>query len=892
MTDSLSRLAAALADRYRIERELGHGGMATVYLAQDLRHRRRVAVKVLRQDLAAVIGADRFLKEIETTANLQHPNILPLYDSGEADAFLYYVMPYVEGETLRGKLTREKQLSVEETVAIARSVAAALEYAHRRGVIHRDIKPENILLPDGQALVADFGIALAVSQAGGTRMTETGLSLGTPHYMSPEQATGDRELNARSDIYSLGAMTYEMLTGDPPHTGSTVQAIVAKVLSEQPTPISRTRHLVPANVDAAVQRALAKTPADRFASAADFAAALSNPGFTLPTTSMAAQGSSRRIDRVSRGSALGLAAGLAAISAIAVWGWLGRPDPPAALVTRILMALPPGQDVSDTYGQRFALSRDGRTLVYVGEAPNAGRQLWVRPLASLESRALEGTLGAMGPFVSPTGDWVGFIADGKLRKVPMAGGPVVVLADSANQTLAGGAWLDDGTIVFTHDNWSLYRVSENGGAVTRMPPVERQGVIFPQPLPRPDAVLYTTCDNACARMTVGALDLTTGKVVPLAEDATNARYSATGHVVYLRRDGAVFRIPFDPKALEPRGAATPMFDGVQLQGGTTAAFALSPGGTLVYASGAALRTGEMVRVDREGKATPVDPDWPPMTLFAASLSPDGTKLALDVNEGPRNDIWIKVLDKGPLTRLTIDGRRSIRPAWTPDGRAVSFITADSSWSVTTRRPDGIGEPTVIVPPDSLGEPESATWAPNREWLVLQVRKAGRRDLQALKIGTDTVLPVAAMRGVDEIAPAISPDGRWIAYASTETGRGEVYVRSFPDVKRERHQISTMGARHPAWAVNGRELYFVTDSRTLMATDVTPGSEFRFGTPRALFSTADFAQNTYYRGYLPEPGGQSFLFSRLMRSNNVGQLVLVLNWGEELKAKAVDGGNPP
>ncbi|HJR36161.1 MAG TPA: serine/threonine-protein kinase, partial [Gemmatimonadales bacterium] len=354
MTDSFSKLAAALADRYRIERELGHGGMATVYLAQDLRHRRRVAVKVLRQDLAAVIGADRFLKEIETTANLQHPSILPLYDSGEADAFLYYVMPYVEGETLRGKLTREKQLSVEETVAIAKSVAAALEYAHRRGVIHRDIKPENILLPDGQALVADFGIALAVSQAGGTRMTETGLSLGTPHYMSPEQATGDRELDARSDIYSLGAMTYEMLTGDPPHTGSTVQAIVAKVLSEQPTPISRTRHLVPANVDAAVQRALAKTPADRFASAADFAAALSNPGFTLPTTSMTAQGSPGRIDHVSRGPAVTLAAGLAVMSAIALWGWLGRPEAPAPPVTRILMALPPGQDVSDGYGQRFA----------------------------------------------------------------------------------------------------------------------------------------------------------------------------------------------------------------------------------------------------------------------------------------------------------------------------------------------------------------------------------------------------------------------------------------------------------------------------------------------------------------------------------------------------------
>ena len=283
MPEITARLTTALADRYAIEREIGAGGMATVYLAEDLKHHRKVAVKVLRPELAAVLGAERFLKEIEVTANLQHPNILPLYDSGEADAFLYYVMPYIEGESLRDKLNREKQLAVEETVEIAKSVAGALSYAHERGVIHRDIKPENILLQAGQALVADFGIALAVSQAGGTRLTETGLSLGTPHYMSPEQAMGDRELDARSDVYSLGATVYEMLVGDPPHMGSTVQAIIAKVLSETPSPITRARELVPPNVDAAVRQSLAKTPADRFHSAAEFAEALTNPAFTLQT---------------------------------------------------------------------------------------------------------------------------------------------------------------------------------------------------------------------------------------------------------------------------------------------------------------------------------------------------------------------------------------------------------------------------------------------------------------------------------------------------------------------------------------------------------------------------------------------------------------------------------
>ncbi|MDE3151879.1 MAG: serine/threonine protein kinase, partial [Gemmatimonadota bacterium] len=277
-------LALALEGRYRIERELGAGGMATVYLAQDLKHDRKVALKVLRPELAAVIGAERFLSEIKTTANLQHPHILPLFDSGEAGGLLFYVMPYVEGETVRDRLTREKQLPISDALRIATEVASALDYAHRRGVIHRDIKPENILLHDGSALVADFGIALAVSSAGGTRMTETGMSLGTPHYMSPEQAMGEREITARSDVYALACVLYEMLTGDPPFTGSTAQAIVARVLTEAPRGMKAQRHTIPPHVEAAVTRALEKLPADRFSSAAEFADALARPELMVATT--------------------------------------------------------------------------------------------------------------------------------------------------------------------------------------------------------------------------------------------------------------------------------------------------------------------------------------------------------------------------------------------------------------------------------------------------------------------------------------------------------------------------------------------------------------------------------------------------------------------------------
>src|SRR5512147_1996789 len=281
------RLTVALAGRYRIERELGAGGMATVYLAEDLKHDREVAIKVLKPELAAVLGAERFVVEIKTTAALQHPHILPLFDSGSADGFLYYVMPYVAGETLRDKLNRETQLGIEEAVRITREVADALDYAHRHGVIHRDIKPENILLHDGRPVVADFGIALAVSAAAGGRMTETDLSLGTPHYMSPEQATAEKEITGRSDVYSLGSVLFEMLTGSPPHVGFSAQQIIMKIVTEEAAPVEKHRRSVPPNVVAAVAKSLEKLPADRFESAKAFADALGNPAFTLADVSVA-----------------------------------------------------------------------------------------------------------------------------------------------------------------------------------------------------------------------------------------------------------------------------------------------------------------------------------------------------------------------------------------------------------------------------------------------------------------------------------------------------------------------------------------------------------------------------------------------------------------------------
>jgi len=458
MTAVAERLSSALADRYRIERHLGEGGMATVYLAEDLKHDRKVAIKVLKPELSAILGGERFLQEIKVTANLQHPNILPLYDSGDADGFLFYVMPLVEGDTLRDKMDREKQLSVEETVEIAKSVAAALDYAHRHNVVHRDIKPENVLLQDGQAVVADFGIALAVSQAGGTRLTETGLSMGTPHYMSPEQATGDRELDARSDIYSLGSMTYEMLVGEPPHIGNSVQAIVAKILSERPSPITQTRDMVPVNVDAAVQKALAKSPADRFTSAAKFADALEDTGYTLPTTSGAAVAPGQRqrgLDRVKVG-AVALAA---VMTAVAAAGWL-RSDAaqPVMRVRANLWSydLPVGQ-----LSLSAALAPDGSAIVYE-DSVAGGTQLFRKVRDRADGEPLAGTEGGSGPFFSPDGQWLGYFEGTRMRKMPSGGGGSITVTSDGNAASPYAAWLEDGTIVYVDGAFNLRAMAADG----------------------------------------------------------------------------------------------------------------------------------------------------------------------------------------------------------------------------------------------------------------------------------------------------------------------------------------------------------------------------------------------------------------------------------------------
>ena len=549
----IDRLAVALADRYRVERELGAGGMATVYLAHDIKHDRDVAIKVLHPDLGAALGGERFLSEIRTTARLQHPHILPLLDSGEADGLLFYVMPLVTGETLRARLERERQLPIADALRVAREVASALDYAHRHGVIHRDIKPENILLHDGSALVADFGIALAVQQAGGQRMTQTGLSLGTPQYMSPEQAMGERTIDARSDIYALGAVTYEMLAGDAPFTGSSVQAIIAKVLNSEPERLSLLRKTVPSHVEQALLTALAKLPADRFESAKAFADALTLTSYTSTghgsTERFAARSAPRVITRPF--AAMSVLASL--LLAVAAWALFTRPATRTAPVTRVGMELPDSLAlVAPDVAPRLAISHDGTRVVFAGRVGTASpTQLWLRERDQLQARPLPGTDGASAPFFSPDGTRIAFYVGNAIKVVSIGGGPPQVLADSGLDPFANtAAWGPDDAI-YASGQKGLLRIPVNGGTRTRVSTANysliETGHRLPDPLPNGRGVLFTIFRNPDPRTNrydVAVLDLKTGKHRILVHGVMG-RYARAGYLVFVRADGSVMAAPFD-----------------------------------------------------------------------------------------------------------------------------------------------------------------------------------------------------------------------------------------------------------------------------------------------------------------------------------------------------------
>ncbi len=866
MSATLSNLHEALAGRYRIERELGEGGMATVYLADDLKHDRKVAIKVLRPELAAVIGAERFLAEIKTTANLQHPHILPLHDSGEVNGTVFYVMPFVEGESLRDRLVREQQLPVPDAVRIATEVASALDYAHRHGVIHRDIKPENILLHDGQALVADFGIALAVSTAGSTRMTETGMSLGTPHYMSPEQAMGEREITARSDVYALGALTYEMLAGEPPFTGPSAQAIIAKVVTADPVPLRESRKTVPVHVDAAVLTALQKLPADRFASTAAFASALSG---ATPVPSLAAETRGRVGGRGHRFTLLAAWAGwIVAVLAVA-FGLRGRFRPDTAALSRFAVGFPSGQTPGlSMLGTHMAVSRDGSMLVYTGGDSVEGR-LWLKTRNALSATPIPGTEGAYDPFISPDGQQIGFVTDrdGRTLKVVQLAGGMPRTVVGAPLGTSGAYWATDGYIYFDADVAGLQRVRPDGSDRETVAPLDtlqrESGIAWPQILPGNRVALFRLrrANDAPGDFSILAWRLGTGEHRVVTR-AVSARYAA-GHLLFVTVDGTLQAAPFDERHLALTAPPNAVASGVRISGTYAGVdLAASDDGTLYYVAGSPGAASRLDWVAADGSAHPVDPDWREGgEIRGLALSPDGRRVAVELSRAGTTgtDIWVKQLPSGPLTRFTLDAAPDVRPSWSGDGRSILFISERvHPQAVFRRQADGTGGVVLVVRSDR--DITEAGESPDGRWLVVRTSgaQAGSGDILGMRIGSDTALHPLISGPAAETNPAISPDGHWIAYVSTASGRREVYVRPFPDVNRGVWQVSTDGGVEPRWAHSGKELFFrAISTLDLMAVDVETTPAFRSGAPHALFHS-DAATGLDYARYAVAPDDRHFL----------------------------------
>jgi serine/threonine-protein kinase len=774
MTADFERLRNALAGHYDIQSELGSGGMATVYLAHDVKHDRKVAVKVLRPELAAVLGAERFLQEIKTTASLQHPHILSLFDSGQtADGqtggeFLYYVMPYVEGETLREKLDRETQLGIEEAVKITTEVADALDYAHRHNVIHRDIKPENILLHDGRPMVADFGIALAVSAAAGGRMTETGLSLGTPHYMSPEQATAEKDLTSRSDIYSLGAALYEMLTGDPPHTGSSAQQIIMKIVTDPARPVTELRKAVPPNVAASVAKSLEKLPADRFESAARFAEALANPTFAGPTAAGLTPTVGRDAGRWRR-IALGLGATAAVAIAMMVWSLL-RPVP-ATPVVRLSIRLPDAEQLVDRPERRFDLAPDGSRFVYVGSGESGGTRLWVRDLADLSARPIPGTDGACCPAFSPDGRAIAFIQgpDEHLKVIDVEGGaPTTIVAGVT--PYEDMDWGEDGYIYLGYLGSSsgrgligfrtLVRVRADGSEdgweqLTTLDSARAEDQhVSPALLPNGNGLLFTILYGSDAPPSIGSLDLETRSHRSLIPGSA-PQYLRSGHLVYADFDGSLMAAPFDQGRMEITGPSVALGGRVTNVGQLASRdLSVADVGTVLYAAGEP-GTESVVWVDRRGGVEEIASGWV-ANFETVALSPNGRRLAVSIEEGSDHQLWIRNLVSGSLSKFTIEGSRNFRPYWTRDGRRLLFVSNRGPRHELYARPvaGGIGQRLLALERE-IWEGE---WSPDGQWLIYRTGVPPTRDLFVKHVHPDSAgRTISASDKFQEVMPTLS---RW------------------------------------------------------------------------------------------------------------------------------------
>jgi serine/threonine-protein kinase len=775
---------------------------------------------------------------------------------------------------------------VDEAVRIAREVADALDYAHGKGIIHRDIKPENILIQNGRPMVADFGIALAVSAAAGGRMTETGLSLGTPHYMSPEQATAEKEISARSDVYSLASVLFEMLAGQPPHLGGSAQQIIMKIIAEPVRPVTTLRKSVPPNVAAALAKALEKLPADRFESAKAFAEALGNPTFAVSTA--ASNGGDPRTISWKERAAVPFAFVAVVSTAALVWSWT-RPEP-GHPVARYYLGLPDSAQIGGNYA-RIGLSPDGLRLVY-RSGENAGAELWLRERDKLGATKLAGTTGARAPFVSPDGLIVAYYVNRSLWTVSLQGGPPR-LVSTGEIGEYGGSWGSDGTLVMDGPGPSgLVKGRATPGAqavaFTQLDTARGESDhVFPDVLPNGKGVLFVVRRGAFDTWEIAVADTRTGKHRILTR-GVHARFARSGHLLIVTSSGELTAAAFDQAAMQLTGAPVALDEQVGLRGSVRAAdLAITTEGTLVYSpqgAGAGGQGGEPTWVERDGRATPVAANWTETARFP-DLSPDGTQLALSIQDDKGLNLWVHHLTRGTNTKLSHEGSINWRPAWMGDSRRLTYMSDRRAFGEAfLRRLDGSDTDSLLLT-RPLGLQEVMVTRDD-QWLVYREGANASSDLYARRLAGDTTPIALATSEFLERNPEVSPDGRYLAYASDETGRVEVYLRPFPNAGDGKWPVSTAGGMNPLWSQDGRELFYRSDAGDLMSVDVTSIGTPPIGQQRVLFSALPYLFEPTHRMYDVTGDGKQFVMMRRTaeRMSASAPLVVVENFFEELRRR--------
>ena len=875
---------------YEIGDSIGAGGMGEVYRATDTNLKRDVAIKVLPESLAADENRlARFQREAELLASLNHPNIAQIFGLEKSDGTTALVMELIEGPTLADRIA-DGPLPADEALGIAMQIADALEAAHGQNIVHRDLKPANIKLKDdGTVKVLDFGIAKAldIRTLSGPEapalttpaMTQAGIILGTAAYMSPEQARG-RAVDQRADIWAFGCLLYEMLTGQPAFAGEDIAITLARILTNNTDLKSLPAAVSPA-VRQTIELCLQKDARKRIADIRDVKLALEGVFDTVSVQGTGAAAVARPLWR----RALPIAAPIvtALIAGLAVW--IGMQPGPAA-VNRFDYDLPDGQSLRNTSRRVIAISPDGRDFVY-----NATQGLYLRMLGELEARLIPGTEPPLtSPVYSPDGQAVAYWeTSGPLKRISISGGAAVVIAENMQPPL-GVSWEADGTILIGQLD-GIYRVLANGGTPELIIPSRESELFYgPRLLPDGDSVLLTVATGSgWDRAQIVAQSLTTGERTVIIEGGSDARHLPTGHLVYALGSG-LFAVAFDPESLAVAGGAVPLLQGVMRsnQGGTGAAdYAVSDNGTLVYIRGeASTQSNTLVWVDRAGRELPLAA--PPRNYNYPRLSPDGTRVALDVRD-QELDVWIWDLNREALTRLTFDPGQDEFPVWSPDGWRIAFSsTRDSGGSsfetsLFSQAADGTGAVERVA--DNPGQIFPTAYLPDASaLLVYGAGESNVNDDIAVITLDDGEIRLLLNSTFGETNPELSPDGRWLAYTSNESGGEEIYVRPFPDVDTGRWQVSTGGGTQPLWARDGRELFY-RNGEAVMAVSIQTDPGLTAGNPQLLFE-GDYILGPGGRNYDVSPEGDAFLMVKSVQDASAApQIIIVENWFTELERLA-------